>query len=463
MRKRHWPCWLGLLGLLGSSLVTALAFAQTRREPPILFGGGRPRPKPVVTIDPRLPTGTRLGEGARRPPASSGRTCSFRRPVCVQPAAGVAGETTLKALSALEGAYERLVLVLALPPPLPDFEAGGSDALDLYLGDREAPLLVSSDAMLPGPFDQASAFCTAGTSDAALLERAATQCVGEAIARRLDAGEAPHLQRAFATALFWLTSSPTSLDVQAIDDVQAEPERAIAAGRRSRLSEGAAMFFHYLEEARSESDTGVLSTSLLAAAASKTPSTAAAFDNEPDLFDVLRHTHHENPAKMASLLANFAVARAFIGDREDGLHLPGLGFAGSFGRARFDWVIPFSSLPRRVLSGRPVEPTGTELIWVTLDEVPLGVALGFRAEWEAPVSFQWQLVTLHADGRELQRIDVPHQERATSAEARVVKLDGAAAVLVVGTNLEGVDLAHPFDPDVEPFEPHACTVYLAKM
>jgi hypothetical protein len=201
----------------------------------------------------------------------------------------------------------------------------------------------------------------------------------------------------------------------------------------------------------------------LAAAASKTPAASLHFQNEPDMFDVLRHTYQENPAQMAALLANFAVMRAFAGDREDGVHLPGLGFAGSFGRARFDWVIPFSTLPRRVLSGRPIEPTGAELIWVGLDEVPLGVGLGFRAEWEAPVAFQWQLVTIDAHGQELQRVDVPHQERATSAEARIVKLDGAAAVVIAGTNLEGVDLAHPFDPDVEPFEPHACTVYLAKM
>jgi hypothetical protein len=33
----------------------------------------------------------------------------------------------------------------------------------------------------------------------------------------------------------------------------------------------------------------------------------------------------------------------------------------------------------------------------------------------------------------------------------------------VGTNLGGVDLAHPFDPDFEPFEPHGFTVYLAEL
>ena len=452
--------WLTLLSL---SLLADPAVAQPRREPPILFGGGRPKVKPIVTIDPSLPTGASLGVGAERPRSALPPTCSFRTPVCVHGAAGIAPPTLLGALGALERAYERLVWALRLPAPEADLGKGGSDALDLYLLGDKSPLDVKTEGLRLGAFDRASAFCTTGELDGALLERAATQCVGEAIARRLDAGESPHLQRAFATALFWLIGQPTALDVQAIDDVQSHPELAIARGKRSRSSDGAALFFQYLEEARSESDTGILSTSLLAAAASKTPASAASYANEPDFFDVLRHTHDENPAKMAALMANFAVARAFVGDREDGLHLPGLGFAGSFGRARFDWVIPFSSLPRRVLTGRAIEPSGTELIWITLDEVPLGIALGFQAEWEKPVSFQWQLLTLNADGEELQRIDVPHQERATSAEARVVKLDGAKAVLVVGTNLESVDLAHPFDPDVEPFEPHSCTIYLAKM
>lgn len=460
MRSRGW-LWLGVFAL---GLVADPLAAQPRREPPLLFGGGKPRPKRVVSVDPRLPTGVRLGAGPKRPPSAEPPACSFRTPVCVHPGKGVSDATALDALAAMERAYERLIFALRLPAPDPDQGRGGSDALDLYvLAEHEADLEVTSDPPRLGAFDRASAFCAVGQRDPALLDRAALQCVGEAVARRLDAGESPHLQRAFSTSLSWLVGRPTSLDVQAIDDAQAHPERAIAAGERTRASEGAALFFHYLEEARSEADTGVLSTSLLSAAASKTPPASSSFVNEPDFFDVLRHTHEENPAKMAALLANFHVARAFAGDREDGLHLPGLGFAGSFGRARFDWVIPFSSLPRRVLSGRPIESTGAELIWVTLDEVPLGAALGFQAEWEAPVSFQWQLVTIDPNGQELQRVDVPHQERATSAEARVVKLDGAAAVLVVGTNLEGVELAHPFDPDVEPFEPHACTVYLARM
>jgi hypothetical protein len=126
-------------------------------------------------------------------------------------------------------------------------------------------------------------------------------------------------------------------------------------------------------------------------------------------------------------------------------------------------VIKYSSLPRRVLSGLPVAQSGAELIWVELDEAPLGAGLGFRAEWEAPVAFQWRMLLIDAEGREVRRMDVTFQERATNADGRVLRLDGAKALIIAGVNLGGVELAHPFDPDVAPFEPAGCTVYLAAM
>jgi hypothetical protein len=185
--------------------------------------------------------------------------------------------------------------------------------------------------------------------------------------------------------------------------------------------------------------------------------------NDPDVFDVLRHTLGEEPDRFAALMVDFAVARAFVGDRDDGLHWNSLAWPGTFGRVRFDWSIKFSSLPRRVSVSPPVDSSGAVLIFVELDEVGIGATLGMRVEWEPPVNFQWQLVKIAANGEEIGRVDVPFQTRARGAEARVSSFDGASAILVVGTNLEGIDLSHPFDPDVAPFEPHGVTVYLARM
>ena len=75
------------------------------------------------------------------------------------------------------------------------------------------------------------------------------------------------------------------------------------------------------------------------------------------------------------------------------------------------------------------------MIWVDLDEVPIGVSLGFESEWEAPVAFRWTLVSVDEHGQEMARVDVPFQERGRSSEGRVVNLMGAARrLLAIGVN-----------------------------
>jgi len=439
----------------------SLFAAPPRREPPLLFGGPRVRPMAAIPVDPRLPTGAKVGDTAR-PEGALERLCSWRRPICAHAPPELA-DTLPETLGALEWAYERTVLSLGLPPPLSDGGAGGSDALDAYVlpGDRD--LSVEVESLRGGEFAQAPGFCLLPANDPALSQRAAAQCVSEAIALALDPSEPPHLRRAFATSLWWTIGLPTSLDAQVIDDVQAHPQMPIATRDRAPQSEGAGLLFSYLERARSTGVPGQLSAALFAAAGSSAQNLGLSYVNEPDLFDVLRHSLEEDGARFAAMMVDFSVARAFLGQREDGLHLPELAWSGAFGRARFDWVIPFSSLPRRVAIHPPVDSTGTAFVWVELDEVPIGSALAMRAEWEAPVSFQWQLVKLSESGVELGRVDVPFQERGREAEARVTGLEGAAAVLVVGTNLEGIEVAHPFDPDIAPFEPHGVTVYFARL
>ena len=407
-----------------------------------------------------LPAGVPL-DSAPRPPRSAQPYCSFERPVCVQ-APDSEPAAALNALAALEDAYERLIFGLDLPRPLADGGLGGSDALDAYLVPADEPFLASSDPPAIGPFARASAFCRLPSAEPTLLRRSATLCVGEAIAMALDSAEPPSLRRGFATWLWWLAGEPTALDVQAIDQVQRHPERPIGGRELSPDSEGSALFFEYLEQTLGVSGGAELATSLFAAAASPRP-TGLDYDNEPDLFDVLRHTLDSDRLRFARLMSDFAVARAFVGSRDDGLHLPRLAWAGDFGRVRFDWVIPFSTLPRRVAAKPPIDSSGDVLVWLDLDALPGRTSLGFQAEWEAPVTFHWQLVRLGANGEELGRVGVPFEERGTMVEATVGHLAGVSALLAVGTNLETVELSHPFDPDVAPYEPHGVTVYFAKL
>jgi hypothetical protein len=383
--------------------------------------------------------------------------------VCVH-AAGRQTATLAEALAALELAYERVILALRLPEPADDGGRGGSDALDWYL-DGSSELIVAQEALWPGRSDEAAVFCRGGSGTGALRERDAALCVGEALASRLDAGEGAEARRALALELWWISGTKTAPDVELVDDAQRHPERALT--RDGQHSPGAAARFalllEMLETTRSAAAPGTLATSLFSAAASRTPPGAARFDNEPDVFDVLRHSLDEETSRYADLMVDFALRRALAGDRDDGTRFPALSFAGTFARPHYDWIIKFSSLPRRVLSGRPIAQSGAELIWLELDDAPIGAAVGIRAEWEAPVAFAWRVLLIDREGREVRRVDVTFQDRVTSADARVLRLDGAAALIIAGVNLGGVDLAHPFDPDVEPFEPAACTVYLVAM
>jgi hypothetical protein len=451
-----------VLAVLVGSLSAPRAIAGTaRRDPPLLFGAGPHVVRPPVAIDPDLPTGAPFAAKLERP-RSLGAACSARLPVCVQRGPSVSGAQALQALQALELAYERVVGALGFPAPLSDDGHGGSDDLDWYLDSAADELVAERDAVRFGALDSAAAFCVSGAFDELLMQRNATLCVGEAITKRLDPAETPALQRAFATELWWLTGRISSLDVEAIDDAQAHPERALA-GRSAEPRASATLLLDFLELARASQDSGQLSASLFSAAVGSTKSAAFEWNNEPDVFDVLRHSLDEDTAKVASLFGDYAVSRAFLGDRDDGTHPPYAEWAGAFGRPRYDWVLEFSSLPRRVRASRPLDPTGIELVWVDLDEVPLGTSLGFEAEWEAPVAFKWRLISLDDHGREMARVDVPFQERGRSSEGRVVNLLNVRAVLAIGINLGGVDLAHPFDPDLDPFEPESCTLYFASM
>jgi len=82
------------------------------------------------------------------------------------------------------------------------------------------------------------------------------------------------------------------------------------------------------------------------------------------------------------------IARAFVGTRSDAMHLTGTERFGDFGRVRFEWSIPFTSLPRRLAPTRPIDPTGATYVWIDLRSAPAGARLAFRMEWEAPVLFR---------------------------------------------------------------------------
>lgn len=449
-RRARLGAFLGTLACVGPLQGSSVPVLQ--KPAPRAVGHGPPEGNPR--------------ESKRRPTDIEPPGCSPIRPVCVHRGADVADETAVLALEKAEHAYERIVLALGLPAPLPGGEAR---AIDLYLAPRSSkePLRVVADRTLRRVFDGATGYCVVAEADPALLERALTQCIAELSLLRLDPAEAPELRRAIASELFLNASLPTSPDVQAVSDFQAQPERAPATRSTGAApaaeSEGAALFFDYFETTRGLARPASFTTAWFALSGGTTPPRAWRHRNEPDLFDALRQTLGESSSAVARELAAWAVARAFAGSRDDPSELPHFDFAGDFGKPRLDWVLSEASLPRRVAGSRPLEPTGSAYVLVELDSARPERTLGFQATWEEPVAFVWTLVRIGKDGRELSRLEVPFQERATEVEQRITNLKGARALLIVGTNAGGIDRAYAFDPDHAPFERHGFIVYVTAL
>ena len=426
---------------------------------------------PTGGADPYLPTGPLYFSAVRRPDEpGQARACSFRQPVCVHARRGISAEIVLATLSELERASSLVVDTLGLPPPLGDGRAGGNAAFDLYLVPPSSPALegapvaAARDEPDPAPFDRASAFGILREDAPRGCVRAnwVTRAFAGAASFAIDAGEAPAVRNGNAAYLGELAVPCGTVTTEIIDEFQAHPERALTLQGKAGLAGGLALAW-YLDWSLGSGTPGIVPTALGVISGQRTRGGSLRWDNEPDLYDALRSTlkSRSPPSTIADFWIDFAVARLFMGSRDDGVHFPETAFAGSGGRIRFDWRVPYASLPRRLSPERPIDPTGATYIWIDLDGAPPKARLVFRAEWEAPVPFRWALVRIGADGSEASRVPITPQQKATSAEKNLDALEGLAGVAVVGVNVGDLALDDPFDPDHAPYEPHSYVLTIA--
>ena len=169
---------------------------------------------------------------------------------------------------------------------------------------------------------------------------------------------------------------------------------------------------------------------------------------EKRLLKVLKALAEQLDMTLGDLLLDYAVARAFVGSRSDGAHLPDTERFGDLGRVRFEWSVRYDSLPRRLAPQHPIEPTRASYIYVDLTGVAADRGVLFAAQWEEPFVYSWALVRLDERGRELGRSKVGGVFGNASAQLTMESIDGAAALLVIGTQQGNDDRAHPYDPDM---------------
>jgi hypothetical protein len=440
-------------------LAAALTVAVPALAGPAEGDAGAPADEPQTT-------GREAAPARERPdPAAAPVTaCSFSEPVCVHAAASVDPGATMWTLRRAEHAL-RAYRALGFPAPLPDGALGGGPAYDLYLLPGEpAPATVADLVASGDAWDRASAFtvlpppsprsgCEASFSIA--------QALAHAVGLRIDAGAEAGALSMESSYLASLVAPCESVELAAVDDLQRHPERSFAAGDPDQ-PDGALLFPWFLDDTYGRAGPGRVILALLGLAVQKTPPGSWTWNNEPDVFDVLRATMKDRGSTLDELLLDFAVARAFVGSRSDGAHLSDVERYGDAGRVRFEWAIPFGSLPRRLAPGAPIEATGMTYLWVDLAASPEAAELTFVADWELPSLFRWALVKVDKQGAEVGRVDVAGIYGASHAERTVVGLDGLSGLLVVGVNTGSIDRGHPFDPDEQPLMPHGYTVTLAK-
>ena len=429
--------------LCGGALAAALAAGAPA------LAAGRPRVSPVQR--PELA-------------ATPIEACSFQLPICVHAPTAVSPQATLAALAELEHAW-RAYTALGLPAPLDDGSLGGGHAFDAYLL-RAGEARAGWDALpAAGTPDQTSAFAVlppprgkwrgcAAASDAARV-------LAQAIALRLDAGVDEGSLAMASSYLASLVAPCGALETSAVDDFQRAPEREIVAASPEGM-DGSLLFPMFLDDRYGSGGPAAVVTSLLGVSGQHTDPEAPEWSTEPDLFDALIVAEKDRGMEPGDVLLEFAIARAFAGNRSDGAHLSDADRFGAAGRVRMEWAVPWASLPRRLAPVRPIEPTGASYVWLDLEGAAPGADLTFVAEWELPVPFYWALVKVDKEGREAGRVEIASIFGATRAERTVVGLDGLAGVLVVGVNGGHIDRVNTYDPDDRPHEPHSYTVTLVK-
>lgn len=444
--------------VIAAALIAPLPAAADSPAPTLNLG-----PDPYDEI---RSTGRAVAPPRLRPAASEAPqiACSFEQPACVHAAASVPAPAILWTLHHAEralGTYE----ALGLPRPLSDGSRGGTPAYDLYLLPEAAAPLTVAELVSPGRGpDRAPAFTVMpppSERSGCELSAAVAQSIAHAICLRLDAGAEDGAVAMTSSYLASIAAPCALTEIAAIDDFQRSPERSFVATDPDRPT-GAMLFPWFLDDAWSRAAPGTVIAALLGLATQITPPGAWEWSNEPDLFDALRANAKQRGTTLDEVLLDFAIARAFTGSRSDGQHLADVARFGGAGRVRFEWSIPYDTLPRRLAPAAPIEPTGMTYLWIDLAGAPPDAELTFVADWELPALFRWSLVKIDKEGAESGRVDVAGVFGSSHVERTVARLDKLAGIVVVGVNAGSIDRAHPFDPDEQPLMPHGYTVMFAK-
>ncbi len=401
----------------------------------------------------------RRRDNVARPPHSSRRFCSLRVRGCLHAHASVPDSVITRAAAALETTLDTLSL-FDLPPPLPDGSRGGGPAFDVYLTPQAVGAASYSDGPpLPHDLDRRSAFGVVSTAagPACAIASRISRAVAQGAALGLDSGAHEATLSMYGSYVAHLLHPCPLIEAAAIDTVQRRPWRSLLSTSRTQFS-GTFLFPAFLDADWGRGVPATVATGLIAASVQHTNIHDMWWHNEPDVFDTLRTNMQLRHLTLADLFTSYAVNRSFVGDRSDGLHIPDTEQFGHFGNIVFEWAIDFTSLPRQLAPLHPVEPTGASYIWLDLAGAKPESEVVLDIHWEDTFVMQWAAVRIDPQGRELGRLLSGGVFGHNHAQLSVANLTGAAAIVVVGTNLGNDDRSKPYDPEDGPPRPVGYTI-----
>lgn len=351
------------------------------------------------------------------------------------------------------------LLALKLPRPVSDAGLGGDGRVDLYLDEAApGPAAFIDPGSASAGWDRASAFVvTPPLGGGCVRPRELAGALGHALLAGQDGALEPNAAAMLSGYLATLARPCALAEAQELDVAQRAPERSFP-GRRGAPGRGSFLFPWFLEDSFGSGELGKLTVSLAAISSQRTK--AGPLLDEPDLFDSLRITQLRNQTSLGQTLLDFAVARAFLGSRSDGLHLADVEQYGELARPRIEWSVTHKSLPRRLAPLRPIEALGATYLFVDLAGITPDAEITFVADWEEPVAFRWALIKLDKDGAELGRTDAVPVLGETHIEKTVRQLGDAGSLLIVGLNEGEGRRDEPFDPGRLREEGHAYLVTL---
>lgn len=442
--------------MLGSLLWAPIAAAQDDEEkavpPP---DTGVPGPLVAYATPPLFPRET--------------KACSMRVPLCVHSAGIASGRVVLEALASAERAWATLTGALDLPAPDVDendlrYHVYLSDTSSTPPPRQGATYLRARDVR--SRIDRARVFTVIdGTMRAGCnLDAVVAREIARAILYRAAPATAEGIARAQTTYLSQLVvPCALAFAIDAASAFQSRPDRTIcdAEPEAGASADGASLFWSRIDWAYGR-QPGSIVLGQWALAPTMTDVGARRWHDEPDAFDVLRVSFKNalsTNSTVDDLLLDTAIARAFMGSADDGLHQPETRTLGDAAKVTLDWNVEWPSKPRRLAPREPVQPSGASYVMVRREGAPKGSRLRVEIAWEEHALFRWAFVKLDARGRELGRVNIASRERATEAQATLVDLDAVDRVLVVGVNVG--DPAYRFDPDDEVWEPHGWLLTIA--